>query len=160
MVVISFRSPRFYLTGLLASAGIVFIVILLVQISACTRPVSSAAPEESFIERHRSFLKSYGWEIEGDMPVEKTQVTVPAVFDRTYEEYNALQLSQGFDLTPYRGKQVDKFVYRIGNYPGVTDGSVQATLLVFHGNVIAGDICSVRLDGFMHGFRKTEHLNN
>ena len=42
------------------------------------------------------------------------------------------------------------------NYPGYEnkDGVIRANILVYDGRVIGGDVCSVELDGFMHGFEK------
>ena len=37
-----------------------------------------------------------------------------------------------------------------------TDGSIRANLLVYDGVVIGGDVCSVALDGFMHGFERPD----
>ena len=39
----------------------------------------------------------------------------------------------------------------IENYPGQAEG-VRANILVYKNKVIGGDVCSVELDGFMHGF--------
>ena len=72
-----------------------------------------------------------------------------------FNAYNEIQLSQDYDLSAYKGFQVTKWVYRIVNYPGYADKDcIQITLLVYNGYVIGGDVCSVELDGFMHGFKK------
>ena len=43
------------------------------------------------------------------------------------------------------------------NYPGYEDlDCIHATLLIYDGQVIGGDICSTQLDGFMHGFVKEQ----
>ena len=51
----------------------------------------------------------------------------------------------------YKGKRVKRYTYEVTNYPGQASG-VRANLLVDGGMVIGGDICSLTLDGFMHGF--------
>ena len=56
------------------------------------------------------------------------------------------------DLEPYHGKRVKCWSYRIDNYPGEDD--VLAHLYVYNDKIIGGDICSTKLDGFMHGLTK------
>lgn len=53
------------------------------------------------------------------------------------------------------GKTVKRYTYIIHNYPDETD-QVRANLLVYDGKVIGGDICTLALDGFMHGFSPEE----
>ena len=42
------------------------------------------------------------------------------------------------------------YTYRIMNYPGTGD-TVLAQLYIYKNRVVAGDIHSTALDGFMHG---------
>ena len=72
-----------------------------------------------------------------------------------YTQYNDLQLAQGFDLTPYRGKAVKRYTYEVYNYPDLPTGVV-ANLLIYKDKVIGGDVCTRALDGFMHGFSLEE----
>ena len=58
---------------------------------------------------------------------------------------------QGCDLSKYAGKRCKRYTYVIENYPGQAEG-VRANILVYKNKVIGGDVCSVELDGFMHGF--------
>ena len=100
------------------------------------------------------FLKEYGWEV-SPTPVETQEVTIPGEFGRVYTVYNDLQLSQNFDLSPYKGKAVMRYTYEIYNYPDIPKGVV-ANLLIYKEQVIGGDICTRALDGFMHGFSLEE----
>lgn len=105
-------------------------------------------------EERIAYLSQFGWSVEED-PVEVSEVIIPETFDDTYTQYNELQKAQGFDLTVYAGKRVKRWIYRITNYPGYENRDcIQATLLVFDGQIIGGDICSTEIDGFMHGFVK------
>ena len=108
----------------------------------------------STAEERIAFLSQYGWSVEEE-PLEVKEIIIPAEFDDVYEKYNAIQKEQGFDLTAYCSKRVKKWTYKVTNYPNY-EGSdcIRATLLVFDGKVIGGDVCSVELDGFMHGFVK------
>ena len=87
----------------------------------------------------------------GDACVSR-EVVIPQVFDDVYENYNAMQLRCGFDLSEYKGRQVELYTYSLSEYPGF-DGEVMCDLLVLGGKVIGGNIYTAALDGFMHGLR-------
>ena len=76
------------------------------------------------------------------------EVELPAVFDAVLEQYNALQLESGFDLLPAAGKKCLCFSYDLVSYPG-WNGRVIATLYLFRGRVIGGDVHTADLRGFM-----------
>lgn len=101
-------------------------------------------------EQRAAFLKQYGWEIDSSDETVKDTV-IPNVFDNVYEAYNSIQVSQGFDLSEYKGKAVKLYNIKVNNYPKNSE-YVYATLIVLDGVVIGGDIHSTELNGFMHGF--------
>ena len=103
------------------------------------------------------FLKSLGWEVEAE-PIEQQNVIIPKEFTGVYEEYGNLQAEQGFDLAQYGGMEAVRYTYKILNYPGEAD--VVADIIVFRNQVIAGDVQSVALDGFMHGLSMPESGDN
>ncbi|MDD4699429.1 MAG: DUF4830 domain-containing protein [Oscillospiraceae bacterium] len=97
------------------------------------------------------YIKSFGWEID-ETSGEGNDVLIPSEFNDVYKQYNALQLSQGFDLTKYRGLTVTRYTYNVTNYPDYPK-NVKINLLVYEGRVIGGDICSISLDGFIVAFK-------
>lgn len=93
-------------------------------------------------EKERTaFLSQFGWDFDTE-PASVREIMIPAEFDDIYNEYNALQKRQSFDLEKYKGQIVKKWTYNINNYPGFESktGFVQANLLIYNGNVIASDI--------------------
>ena len=54
------------------------------------------------------------------------------------------------DLAPFAGKTCRQWIYQVNNYP--EEGTVRATVLVYEGQIIGGDISSTELDGFLCGF--------
>ena len=96
------------------------------------------------------FLSDFGWDITVS-PTESSQVRIPEKSSDVYDRYNALQKSMGYDLTPYAGKNVMRFVYRINNYPGATE-PVYATLLIYKNQVIGGDVTDTAAKGAIRGF--------
>ncbi len=103
------------------------------------------------------FFSQFGWKI-ADEPSEIKETVIPEEFDSTYEQYSTLQKDQGFNLEKYKGMRVKAWSYDILNYPGYenSDGVIKGNLLTYDGKIIGGDICSVELGGFMHGFCKPE----
>ena len=100
-----------------------------------------------------AFLSGLGWQADASSEQIGT-VSVPDRFNAVFSAYNDLQLSQGFDLTPYAGCELEKRSYRLLNYPGGENATdVYANLLFFNGKIVGGDICSVRLDGFLRGLK-------
>lgn len=97
-----------------------------------------------------AFLHQFGWEVK-ETPMEQVDVLLPSSFNDTYEKYNQIQKEQGLDLLKYAGTTCQRYTYEVTNYPG-KDSGVVANLLVLDGRVIGGDICSVELNGFIHGF--------
>ena len=98
------------------------------------------------------FLSQFGWQVD-ETPIDIRNITIPEKFNDTYQNYNTLQKSQGLDLYKYAGKNCKIYTYKINNHPSLK-GNINANLIVLNGKLIAGDICSTSLNGFMHGFDK------
>ena len=96
-----------------------------------------------------AYLEQWGW-ITGKEPASVEEVLIPKTFDSSYDEYLALQKSQGFDLTAYAGKTVKRYTYAVSNYPGLQEG-IWASLLVYKKAVIGGEIFCSQGDGFTQG---------
>lgn len=112
---------------------------------------TTAAPSMTTNDARVKFLTDFGWEVTTS-PVESTQVRIPKDTSDVYERYNALQKSQGYDLSEYAGKTVMRYVYKINNYPGATE-PVYATLLVYKDKIIGGDITDTAAKGAVRGFQ-------
>ncbi|MDO4832305.1 MAG: DUF4830 domain-containing protein [Clostridia bacterium] len=145
---------------ILAAVGIVAGIIL-ARVSTATGDVSNMngiVLKASDTKERVAFLSQFGWEVSED-PLEVAEVIIPTEFDETYKAYNDIQKKQGFDLEKYKGTRVKRWTYEIKNYLGYAgnSGCIRANILVCDGNVIGGDICSVELDGFMHGFKVKEN---
>ncbi len=100
------------------------------------------------------FLTSFGWEVVTS-PTETSQVRIPKDSSEVFARYNALQKSQGYDLTGFQGKTVMRYVYKIKNYPGATE-PVYATILIANNQVIGGDVTDTSATGVIQGFPKQD----
>ena len=101
-----------------------------------------------------AYLAGFGWEVTGE-PVSVEELLVPEEFDESYDDYLALQSSQGFDLTACAGKRLKRYTYEITNYPSGETG-VLVSLLLFRSAVVGGEVYTTSLDGFMHGLAMPE----
>lgn len=99
-----------------------------------------------------AYIESFGWEVE-TIPEEQKEVQIPTEWNEVYEQYNAIQLRQGFDLSDDLGKTVQVTTFVVTNYPDEPD-YVRAHVLVYDDEIIAADIASIELDGFMHGLNE------
>lgn len=140
---------------LLLIALLILAVILVLGL--CLRNTDAPAPgtperstQASTNDQRVAYLRSYGWQVREE-PVQTQEVSVPTEGSEVFLRYNALQKSQGFDLTQLSGKTLKRYVYEICNYPG--EGSYRATLLVWKNEIVGGDICSDAAGGVMHGFQ-------
>ena len=118
---------------LIAAAAAAVLILALVLVFG-NRSQPTAAPDLSANEGRVQFLKELGWE-PADSPAESGPVRIPKNPTQVYERYNELQKSRGYDLSRYAGKDAMRYVYRLG--PG---SPLYATLLVYKGQIIGGDI--------------------
>ncbi len=127
---------------IIIAAAVVLAVIVLI----CSGDGGLDTPEE-----RAEYLASLGWEV--DLATEEERdVTLPAELDGVLLSYNELQKQQGFDLAPYAGQNCRSYSYAVTNYPNGGTGVI-AQLIIHDGEVIAGDIHSSALGGFMHGLQ-------
>lgn len=98
------------------------------------------------------YLKSFGWEV-SENPVDEQEIVIPREFTGVYANYIELQETQGFELKNYGGMEAKRYTYEILNYPTGEKGIV-ADIIVYRNTVIAGNVQSTALDGFMHGLNE------
>lgn len=142
--------------AVIALAVVLAAVILLVSLtgqrragtpeSRQTTPLSVTGPEEA-----AAYLEALGWKVEPE-PLETKSLVIPRSFTGVYADYAALQARQGYPLAEYGGMEAVRYSFRVLNYPGGSE-EIVADLVVCGQTVIAGDIQSTALDGFMKGLK-------
>ncbi len=137
---------------LAAIVGVILAIILLFGGNNNAAPTGTTAVSSN--DARVRFLNDMGWEV-STSPTESGQVRIPQEQSEIYQRYNALQKSQGYDLSQYAGKTVMRYVYKINNFPGATE-PVYATLLVYKNQIIGGDITNTSAKGVVQGFKKQE----
>ncbi|MDO4271260.1 MAG: DUF4830 domain-containing protein [Eubacteriales bacterium] len=143
------------IAGVLVIGAVVWGVTALAPKAAETVNAQTAAGEADLgakfktNEERVALLESYGWKVDPE-PRSEREVQIPKTFDDTYQAYNAIQLGQGLDLTPFQGKRATLYTYELTEYPTGAEG-VTANLLIRRNKLIAADISAAEADGFVHG---------
>ncbi|MBQ3054163.1 MAG: DUF4830 domain-containing protein [Clostridia bacterium] len=123
----------------------IFITVMLIM---CSR-LFIKNPETTIKE----YYKSYGYTL-SESPVEITRLTLNDKMTDVYENYNKILKKSGLDITPYLGKTVRKYTYSLKEIPSKTP--VFANILYYKGKIIAADIMTPAIDGFM--ISPNEHI--
>ena len=133
------------------------LALLVLLTAAVLGAVVLASPTRGILSAHygmdttagrQTYLHDLGWEID-PASEDIREIKVPKAFDRTMADYNTLQREQGFDLLPYAGMPVTIVTYALSDQP-----ETFVTLWICDGVVIAGDVHSTAMDGFMYGIVK------
>lgn len=128
--------------------GIVLIVIVgLWGFIRLTSQSENEIPGSNDRER-TAYIKSFGYEV-GTVPDKVEEIRIPANFDEAYEQYNAIQREQGFDLRKYRAYYAKKYTYSIKNYDNPSPIPICANLIVIDGKIVGADISSSEAGGLM-----------
>lgn len=101
-----------------------------------------------------AYLGAYGWLVREE-PLAVEDLLIPNELGEEYDDYLAMQSEQGFDTAKYAGKYVKRYTYEILNYPTGEEG-VQVSLLIYRHRVVAAEVLSPSLSGFIHGLAMPE----
>lgn len=144
--------PKTLFGIILVVTGIVVITVTFVSNHTMKKDSESvsAVISASTDNERRDYLAGFGWNT--DKEFETKELTIPEKWDSVYNDYNEVQINQGFDLSQYKGKAVTLYTYKITNYENLSEGVV-ADMLVCDGQLIGGDICNTSAEnGFLVGF--------
>jgi hypothetical protein len=154
MITIAVRVKRRNLLAVLAAAVLVMAGAIIWKGAPAAAQVfwhKTAEVRCANAEEAAAWLREQGWEVDSQ-PAGEMEVVIPVEFDGVYESYNDIQKSQGFDLSRYKGETAVKYTFLVKNYPQEANG-VAANLLVHNGKLIAADLSSLELGGFLKGVK-------
>lgn len=155
MFIYSAKMNKKKLAMILAGAAAVILALVFI-LGGNGEPEDPRAAEWKLLQKCRlatnedrlALLTDLGWEV-AMQPEETREVRIPDEFSDVYARYNELQKEQGLDLTAHKGETVMRYTYLVVNHPS-GETNVRATLLVKGDRLIGGDVCSARMNGFMH----------
>ncbi len=155
MVILTAKLSKPKLIGIVcaAAAVLIFIIVLANRGSAADLQETAGKKLET-PESRVEFLTSAGYTVAQE-PVRTQEVRIPEEFNEVYTQYNAIQQSQGFDLTKYQGKTIMQYVYQVENYPGESSEPVYATLLLYKNKLIGADLSRGGTEGFLRPLLST-----
>lgn len=131
----------------------VLIILIFVLPSKGVMTSANLLKDGSSNEKRIEYIRSFGWDVAEDAK-EKSHTLIPEVFSKTLEEYNRMQQKSGFDLRPLAGKEIVRFSYKLLNHP-LDKNYARVNIFVHQGKIVAADVSSTKLDGFMHSIEKT-----
>jgi len=137
MVLNFLRKNRFVLSTV--AAGVVFIAVI----------IGFHSIDSSLNRKIVEYIESFGWQIE-QTPIEISYLTIPRTFDAVFENYNLYQKEAGLDLSSFKGARAVRYSYRVLNHASSADFTVRANVIVVNQKIVAADINSNDLGGFMH----------
>lgn len=146
---------KLFAAGLILLVAIILVVVF---VTAGGGETGENIPVGETNDDRVAYLASFGWSVNAQ-PKQTQQVKIPdSAENKVFARYNELQLSQGFDLTKYAGKEATRYVYEILNYPEAEE-PVYASILVYDGKIIGGDITDSSPNGLIHGFQMPSGSN-
>ena len=125
------------------------VLVTLILLKSCGTGDDVSTPEG-----REAFLNGLGWEIDTESE-DRRKVQLPMELEGMLADYNEMQLQQGYDLSRHLGETCMQYSYVVTNYPDKSQ-TVLATLYVQGQRVIAGDIHSTAMNGFLHGLKMEE----
>jgi hypothetical protein len=137
-----------------AAAAVLIVTVLLAALvlRMSNGGVLSAHYNVTTREGRAEYLAAQGWTVDPETETAQ-EITLPREIDGVLADYNDLQRRQGFDLRPYCGLGCTVYSYVVTNYDA--DEPVLCTIYLYKNRIIAGDIHSTAMDGFMHGIRQS-----
>ena len=165
MFIFSIRASSIKFFGILL---LTFAVLIGIMLSGQTVSASSASVGDIKLsgmkteEKRIEFLKSFGIEVEGE--AEAKAFIMPESFDKIMSGYNEIQKAQGLDIAKYAKKRVTRYTYKVSNFADIaeryapehqtSDGEwviseVYANLFIYRNKIIALDISSAQMGGFV-----------
>lgn len=121
------------------------LLVYLLDYARCAKLVCTNIYTDNDVQK---FLNRFKIKVEGK-PLEVTQITIPPVFDQVYNQYETLQNKMGYSLKEYRGTALTRYTYKVTNHQKSNQEEILAHVFVSGNQVVAADVCSVKLDGFM-----------
>ena len=152
MMVMTAKVDMKKVIAILAAVAALIIGLIALTGDGNDSAATSAGSTVSTNDDRVKFLSDMGWEVTPS-PAETSQVRIPQEQSEVFDRYNALQKSQGYDLSAYAGKNVMRYVYKVENFPGATE-PVYATLLIYKNQIIGGDITDTAAKGMIQGLKK------
>ena len=135
------------LTSLIVVTVVAAVIIGIIWGTNNKKEKEKQVPDVVYEDTAESFVESCGYEVEQFWSVSSPYV--PEKFDDYYTNYNALQKSQGYDLSEYKGIRIQEYVYLLKDFT-LSGRKAYMTILMYKGEVIGGHISTQSGDGKLY----------
>ena len=140
MILLLTASVKTTKTKIMGTACIVLAVIIGIILffagNNSSEDTESISRRVSDNKERTEYIASKGFKT-AEEPSSVEDIIIPEEPDEIFLEYNELQKKSGFDLSPYHGKTVKKYVY-----PVLEEEETFVTLYIYDGRIISADISS------------------
>lgn len=134
--------------------GLLVALAVAVTFFLCIMWVTSLKVSAINGDTHRNrmtYIKSLNIDVD-ENSVSVKETVIPEDFGEVYERYNEVQKKAGFDLTPFKGREVTVYSYPLKNQNRVL------TLIVCEDRIIGGDISDIKIDGEMKPLKENKDV--
>ncbi len=141
--------------ALLYTVALALLIAVAIILVSVLRDGGGASVSESSVRDSGDvvqYLSSLGWKVDEE-PIEVKEIVIPREFTGVYADYIELQRAQGYTIDQYGGMDAVRYTFRVLNYP-TGEEHIVADVVVHGSTVIAGDIQSTALNGFMTGLKE------
>ena len=143
MFVMSVKMSRRRLVSLFLCVAVLVLILVAALLWPASRQTVSTVVATDGAARI-DFLKRLGYEVD-PVYTEVHEVLIPEEFDEVFAAYNTMQADADMDLTPYAGKRLKCWSYRILN-SGNAEETI-AHLYVWQDKIVGGDITESVMNG-------------
>lgn len=141
MITASVKTTRTKIMGTICIIlAVIIAVILFFYAERGENAAESISRRVSNNNERIEYIASKGFKT-AEEPNAVEEVLLPKEMDEILSEYNEIQKKSGFDISPYLGKTVKKYVYQVED-----EEETFVTLYIFDEMIIAADISSY-IDG-------------
>ncbi len=129
-------------------AVILAVIIITLLLLSQFLSVNAGGIDGSTNAKRVNYLQSLGIKVD-ETATDIKDITIPENFSDVYENYNSLQMENGFNLKNFKGKPAKVYTYAIHG-----DGETVVHLIICSDEIIGGDIASLKIDGNMTGLKR------
>ena len=122
-------------------------VLLVIALASQVSEAKNTPKNADTNVKRSDFATSLGYDIYEEC-IQSKKTVIPQEFSDTYEKYNEIQKTAGYDLKKYAGSTVTVYKYKLKDKENTF-----LNLIVYNGRVIGGDVSENSINGSMKSLK-------
>lgn len=122
-------------------------VLLVIALASQVSEAKNIPKNADTNAKRTDFATSLGYDIYEEC-IQSKKTVIPQEFSDTYEKYNEIQKTAGYDLKKYAGSTVTVYKYKLKDKE-----NAHLNLIVYNGRVIGGDVSENSINGSMKSLK-------